>query len=454
LDPKDFGLVGMVTALTGVLNLFKDFGLSAASVQCASVTDDQKSMLFWINVLVGGVLTTITMGLSPVVARFYHEPRLYWVASIIGTSFLLNAAGIQHWALLQRQLRFTTLSIIDTSSWVVSTLVATAAAKAGYGYWALVAMTVCLPLVSGTAAWLASGWVPAMPRKGASVGSLIRFGGTLTLNGLIVYLGSNFEKVLLGRYWGAQDIGIYGRGYQLIRIPTDTLNGAIGEVAFSALSRLQHEPDRLRRYFLTGYSMVVALTLPATFAGCVLSTDLIGLLLGPKWKEAATIFRLLTPTILVFAIANPLSWLLGAVGMVGRGAKMSLVIAPLMIASYFVGLPYGPKGVALAYSTIMVLWLVPVVAWSVYGTVLSLKDVWNTIRAPLVSSSIAGAITFGMGLFYGQSHVARLIFGGVILSTTYLCMLLFVFGQKSYYLDLLRQVVRRAAVEEEIVAAA
>jgi PST family polysaccharide transporter len=454
LDPKDFGLVGMVTALTGVLNLFKDFGLSAASVQRANVTDEEKSTLFWINILVGCVLAVTTLGISPEVARFYREPRLYWVANIIAFSFLFNAAGIQHFALLQRQLRFTTLSIIDTSSWIVSTALAIAAARSGYGYWALVAMTVCQPLVSTTLSWLVSGWVPGSPWKGTGVGSLMRFGGALTVNGLIVYIASNFEKVLLGRFWGADAIGIYGRGYQLIRIPTDTLNGAVGEVAFSALSRLQQEPERLRRYFLRGYSLVLALTLPATFACCVLATDLIGVLLGPKWREAATIFRLLTPTIVVLAIANPLSWLLGAIGMVGRGVKMSLVIAPLMIASYLVGVPYGPKGVAVAYSTIMVLWLIPVVAWSVYGTVLSLKDIWRTVRAPLASSSIAGAITFGVGQFHGQSHLMRLILGGIILSGTYVGLLLFGFGQKSYYLDLLQRFVKRSAAQDEIVAAA
>ena len=195
---------------------------------------------------------------------------------------------------------------------------------------------------------------------------MIRFGSTLTINGIVVYVASNFEKVLLGRYWGADAIGIYGRAYQLIRIPTDTLTGSVGEVAFSALSRLQNDPPRLRSYFLKGYSLVLALTLPATIACAVLAPELISVLLGPKWKEAAPIFRYLTPTILVFAIANPVSWLVMSIGWVMRGFKMSLVIAPVMIASYFVALPYGPKGVALAYSTVMLLWLVPVTLWSVH----------------------------------------------------------------------------------------
>ena len=85
------------------------------------------------------------------------------------------------------------------------------------------------------------------------------FGGALTLNGLVAYVAYNAEKVLIGRFWGAEAIGIYGRAYQLVNIPTDNLNTAVGEVAFSALSRLQDDPVRLRSYFLKGFSLVLGL---------------------------------------------------------------------------------------------------------------------------------------------------------------------------------------------------
>jgi O-antigen/teichoic acid export membrane protein len=107
LSPQDFGLVGMITALTGVLNLFRDFGLSAASVQRATVTEEQTSTLFWINVLVGGILTMVALALAPVVAAFYREPQLLWVTSVLAIGFLLNGAGVQHSSILQRQMRFT-----------------------------------------------------------------------------------------------------------------------------------------------------------------------------------------------------------------------------------------------------------------------------------------------------------------------------------------------------------
>ena len=148
---------------------------------------------------------------------------------------------------------------------------------------------------------------------------MMHFGGTITLNGLVVYIASNFEKVLLGRFWGADALGIYGRAYQLINIPTANLNSAAGEVAFSALSRLQDDPARLKSYFLKGYSVVLAMTMPMTVACALFADDMIFVFLGPKWKAAAAIFRFLAPTIMVFAIANPLSWLVMSLGLGATG---------------------------------------------------------------------------------------------------------------------------------------
>src|SRR5581483_8880458 len=76
LAPKDFGLVGMVTAVIGVFSVFRDFGLSAAAVQRQSITPEQSSTLFWINLGVGCILGVIAVALGPFVAAFYHEPRL------------------------------------------------------------------------------------------------------------------------------------------------------------------------------------------------------------------------------------------------------------------------------------------------------------------------------------------------------------------------------------------
>lgn len=456
LGPKDFGLVGMATAVIGVLNLFRDFGLSTASVQRTTVTEEQISTLFWINMLVGAILGLLSAAIAPFIATFYHEPRLFWVTVVLATGFLFNAVAVQHSAILQRQMRFTTLSVIDIISLVLSTAIGIIMAMKGYGYWALVAMTLVSPIVSGICLWVSTAWVPGRPRKRAGIRSMLRFGGTITLNGLVVYVAYNLEKVLLGRFWGADAVGIYGRAYQLSNIPTDNLNSSVGGVAFSALSRLQEDPQRLKSYFLKGYALILALTLPTTIACALFANDAISVLLGPKWKEAAPIFRLLAPTILAFAMINPFAWLLFSIGQVGRSLKIALVIAPLVITGYLIGLPYGPKGVALGYSAAMVLWIVPHIAWCVQGTAISVRDVLRIVIRPLLSSIVAAAFPLVMLLFYNHawSPLPRLVIGLVVFGVTYLAMLLYAMGQKAFYIDLLRGLRRPSPANGEALVMA
>jgi O-antigen/teichoic acid export membrane protein len=440
LGPKDFGLVGMVTAFTGILTLFRDFGLSAAAIQHTTVTEEQMSTLFWINITLGVLLGLATVGMAPIIADFYHEPRLFGVTVVLAAGYLFNAAGIQHSAFLQRQMRFSTLAVISVISLLVGSAIAVGGARAGYGYWALVAMSVVSPLIATIGFWLTTGWVPGMPKRPTGIRSMLHFGGTLTLNGLVAYIAYNAEKVMIGRFWGSDAIGLYGRGYQLVNIPTDNLNSAVGEVAFSALSRLQDDPGRLRTYFLKGFSLVLGLTVPATIACALFADDVVFVLLGPKWGDAAPIVRLLAPTITIFAIINPLGWFTYALGLVGRNLKIALVFAPIMITGCIIGLRYGPQGVAFAYSAVMMLWVIPHILWCIHGTVISFRDILVAVSRPLASVALAGAVAVGVRLMCGPflPPLPRLLLETSVLLIMFYGALLSAGEQKSLYLDLFR----------------
>jgi O-antigen/teichoic acid export membrane protein len=290
-----------------------------------------------------------------------------------------------------------------------------------------------------------------MPRRRSGIRSMIRFGGTLTLNGLIAYTAYNAEKVLIGRFWGADAIGIYGRAYQLINIPTENLNSAVGEVAFSALSRVQNDSKRFKNYFIKGYSLVLGFTLPITIACGLFADDIVRIILGPQWSAAVPIFRLLAPTIAIFAIINPLGWLLNSLGLVERGLKIAIVFAPTMIAGYIIGLSYGPKGVAFAYSAVMALWVIPFIAWCVHGTALTVRDVLGATSRPMVSGILAGGIAFAVRAVYGQflPLLPRSVLEGVVLFIAYAWILLFVAGQKSLYQSLFRALRGASPAEVE-----
>jgi PST family polysaccharide transporter len=267
-------------------------------------------------------------------------------------------------------------------------------------------------------------WFPGLPRREAGVLPILRFGGTITLNGLVVYLAYNLQKVLLGRYWGAELLDLYGRGYQLVNVPTENLNSAAGGVALAALSRVQHDPERFRNYFLKGYSLILALTISITIVSALFANDLILVLLGPKWHASAIVFRLLAPTIVICGL---------------------------------LGLPYGPTGVALGYSTAMALWLVPHVAGCVHGTPVSLRDLAGVVSRPFLSGSAVAILPAALLLLsYDQAMnpLLRLVAGESLFVIVCLAMLLRPVGDRSLYIDIFRGFLTRATPRAESAEAA
>jgi PST family polysaccharide transporter len=168
--------------------------------------------------------------------------------------------------------------------------------------------------------------------------------------------------------------------------------------------------------------------------------DIIMVVLGQKWTEAVTIFRLLTPTILVFGAINPTGWFLQSVGLHVRSLRIALVIAPLVITACVIGLPYGPTGVAFAYSAAMTLWLVPHVFWCFHNTTVSPSDLFLAIWRPFLASIAAAVFAFGVVSYLGQaqSPTVRILTGGGAMGALYVWTLLFVMGQRSFYFDLVR----------------
>jgi PST family polysaccharide transporter len=413
-----------------------------ATIQHTSITAAQASTIFWINLSVGGVLGLLTGLTAPILVAFYGEPRLLWISVVLGSGLVLNGATAQHRALLQRGMRFAALAAVDVTALAVSVVVGIGMAMAGCRYWSLVGMAISQPLASGVGLWLASGWIPELPRRGPGIRSMLAYGGAVSITNLVTYLAFNVDKVLIGRVWGATALGIYGRAYQLVNLPNDNLHSTIGLVAFPALARVQNDPARLKAYFLKGYGVFLSLVLPITVGCAIFADDVIQVFLGAKWQEAAPILRLLAPSILAFAVTNPFAWLMLASGRPGRTVKIALTVTPLLILGYALGLRHGPEGVALSFSVTMAACVVPVVLWAKHGTLISMRDIFKSARPALVSivMGVAATLVYAPVSDRMEPGFERLVLESSVLFGVYLFTLAFVMKQKALYAELFREV--------------
>jgi len=394
LTPKDYGLVAMVTAITGFIMVFKDIGLSAATVQKAQTNHQQISTLFWINVAICTIAMLVTAALAPAIAWFYNEPRLTWIGLALSTSFLFVGLSVQHQALLRRQMRFTAIVTRDIAAMLIGAVLAIVLAWRGAVYWSLVAMQVGTAATGAIMLWLVCKWRPGWPVRGAGVRSMLHFGMDITGFNVIHYFARNADKILLGRFYGSYVTGLYSRAYSLFMLPISQIRAPLTAVAMPALSHLQNEPIRYARYYYKLTSILAFITMPLAGFLFVCSESIIRLLLGEKWMDASPIFKILAVGAFIQAVESTRGLTLVSLGMSRKYLKWGVFGSVFFVLTYVVGIPWGARGVALAYVIGEYLIMVPSLWYCFRGTPVSLLGFFKTISRPAVISLAATAIMF------------------------------------------------------------
>lgn len=392
LSPEDFGVMAMVAAITAFASLFQDLGLSTAAVQQGKLSHALQSNLFWANVGMGALLTGALAAAAPWVARFYARPELFWVTVALSFHFLIRSLGTQHGVLLTRQMQFGRKAAAGIGGSLVGLGISIYLALAGYRYWALVWGGLMGAAVSVLLLWVISPFRPTWPSRGTGVLSLVRFGANVTAFNIINYFHRNLDNLLIGKVWGAEALGLYTRAYALLMFPIQAIRGPLNAVAFPAMSKLQNQPDLLRLYYLRATSLIAFFSMPVAAYFFVASDLIIQLLLGPQWMGAGSIFSCLAFAAFVQPASGFAGNLLVSTGQGGRYLRCGILNTSVLSACFLIGLPWGPLGVALAYSIGNYVVLYPWLRWAFIGSTVTFADFAKACVAPATSSVIAAVL--------------------------------------------------------------
>jgi len=425
LAPADFGLVAMVTSVSGLVMMFGDAGLSQATIQRLEINHDQVSTMFWINVGFSLLLMVVFASVAPVLAWLYGEPRVTLITLVFAGTFLFSGLMVQHDALLQRQMRFVSLTVRDIAASVVGVAVAIVVAWRGAGYWALVALPAATSLTQMVLSWFFSRWRPGMPRWSPEVRSMVGFGGHLVGSNFLAYLGRNADNVLIGWYWGAGPLGLYSRAYGLLMLPLRQLNSPVASVAVPAFSRIQDDPERFARYYLHTMNLIMWISAPLVGFLFIAAEPVITVVLGAQWVEAAAVFQLLAISALVQPLYNALGWVFVSRGRADRLFKMTICICPVVVGSFLVGLPFGIKWVALCYSAALLIILPFVFRFTFQGTQITLRGLWRALMWPVSLCLAAVSVAALAGyLVAPEGNLLRIMVVAVVFTIVYALSLL------------------------------
>jgi PST family polysaccharide transporter len=413
LSPQDYGLIAMVTAVIGVGEVFRDFGLSSAAVQSETLSVSQRSNLFWVNTAVGGILTLVCFLCATPIADFYGRPSLVVIVQALAVTFLVNGMSTQYRASLNRALSFGRLAACDTLAQGLALCVAVALAVVGAGIWSLVAQQVVQSTALLVLLVTLGGWLPQRYDRSASVGSQLRFGWYLMATQLLGYVSRNVDNVIIGQRFGAGPLGVYSRAYQLLLLPLNQLNAPSTTVALPLLSRSRSDPELFNRRLLRGQSIMVTLVCCVFgFAGGQAS-QIVDVLFGPQWAGVAPIFAVLSFAGGFQAVSYATYWVFLSRAMTASNLLFSSISRAVVILALFAGAQWGPLGVATGYAISL-------------GLVWPLGILWVTkvAEAPGVAMFVAGARAYALGLGGGLvamvvsravdgAPIAQLLAGGV-----------------------------------------
>ena len=414
LTPEDYGLIGMVAFVTAFVSVYKDLGLAAATIQRPEISFDQISTLFWINVLLSVAVCIFTVAISPLVSWFYGEPRLTAITVVTAVGFIISGLAVQHEALLRRQMRYFALAAIGLISMVVGYVAAILMAWKGFQYWALVGSQLAVVFTGTVITWIVCRWRPGRPKKDTGVRSMLRFGGNFTGFSTINFFSRNLDNLLIGRVWGAQQLGIYNRAYQLMMLPIDQINEPISSVAIPSLSRLTDSDEAYRRAYIRMLEKVALLTMPAVALMIVTSDWIVAIVLGPQWHQVGILLVILGIAGLIQPISNTTGWLFITQGRTKDMFRLAMVGGPITMASIVAGLPWGAVGVATSYVTGQ-LFIVNVQYWFAgrRGPVRT-GDFYRTV-APFAAASLS-ALAACLAFRYLQHSVNALV--GIMICAT------------------------------------
>ncbi|HEV8687462.1 MAG TPA: MOP flippase family protein [Gaiellaceae bacterium] len=350
LAPEQYGLALMALVVATLVLVFSDLALGAALVQRKTLTEEDRSTVFWTALCAGALFTLVGIAASGPIASFYGKPEVKPLVAVLSLSFVITSLGTTQSALLTRELSFRSLELRLMGGTLAGAVVGIGAAAAGAGAWAIILQQLAISCVSTVLLWLVSPWRPRFVFSLASLRELGGFSGAVFGQRLLYYLHANVDKLLVGRVLGSAALGVYGLAYSIVAVPFSRLAVPIAEVLFPAFSRLQDDRRLLADSWLRASRLVAAVSMPALVGLAAVAPDFVEVVLGERWRPIVPVVQILAWVGLLQSLQTLNGPLLQAVDRTGTLLRYSLFFFVAHVTAFVIGIQFGIVGIAAAYA--------------------------------------------------------------------------------------------------------
>jgi PST family polysaccharide transporter len=350
LGPEAYGLIALAGVFLTVLDIFSDVSFGAAIEQRQDLEPEHLDTVFWAFLVLGALLTAISMISAPLVASFFDEPELAAVIRWLSLGFLLQMVSGVQTSILRRDLRMGALAATTMAATVLGAAVGITMALLGHGVWSIVGQRLVMRLFSAMLIWRQSGWQPRRRFSWSHLRDVSGFGLSMMGSRVLSYLNRQFDQLLIGRMLGKVDLGYYFTASRLYNLLSNMLIGTVSQVAMPAMARLQDDRPRFQRAYVTACRYISLVAMPVFAGMSLLAEEFILVLTGPEWRASIPVLQVLSLVGIVHSIQYVNGAAIMALGRANLRLYTQIVHSVVNVVGFLLVVRYGFVAVAIAYT--------------------------------------------------------------------------------------------------------
>lgn len=341
LAPSDYGLVGMLAIFFALAGVLVDSGFSSALIQRQNRTREDFSTVFVFNIVASISIYLLFVVLAPSIAAFYNAPLLKTIIYVSALSFIIRGFTSIHFAKLNIDLRFSTLSKIHLVGHFVAGITGVLLAYFGFGIWALVFQGIASSLITGVVVWICSGLKPSIAFSTKSFKRLFSYGGNMLGSGLINVVYGNLYTLVIGKGFSPAAVGFYNRANGYSSMPSNIVTDIALRVNFPILVKLQDDNERLISAYEKLLKVPFFVLYPILVGIIVCAEPLITVMIGEKWLPCVPYMQILCVGYMFYPLNGFNMNILYAKGRTDISFKLEFIKKPIGLLLLFASLPFG-----------------------------------------------------------------------------------------------------------------
>lgn len=292
LEPKDFGLIALTVIFTNVSAAITDGGFEKTLIQREKLSQLQISSVFYLNILLGIMMTACLIIAAPFIAVFFNAPELTAILRVTSLTIFLTSLYQTQRALLLKNLNFKKISKVQMATSIIGGITGLILALTGFGVWALVYAALLPQIFKVLFFWIKASWYPGLQFSFNSIRLMIPYGLNVLASSVFFFIIHQFNVFIVGKFYSKTELGLFNRGNRFPELIVSSVQNVVLKMTLPIFSKLQSEKEQLLHTVKKTTKIISFVSFPLLFILLIKAEDVTIFLFTEKWRGSIIFLQL------------------------------------------------------------------------------------------------------------------------------------------------------------------